>query len=194
MKGGYITYRLFALLVVALFLFVSSYEMKGVQAQRTKPLTKEEGVAKDGEFERTAKPAFTFDYPKETTMQPLKYDYEIFRGVTPDGITINVQIFEIDLKKDIDEQLKGHANGYVDALKQMGSKKVKLIYVKPTDRYENFKAYEFELEWLWLDGSTVLTTYVNVIQKEGHVISMQGHTVGGIEPIAIIFESIDLEP
>ncbi len=201
MKGGYIKYRLFTLLLMALFLFVSSYAMKEAQAQGTKPLTKEEGVAKDGEFERTAKPAFTFDYPKDFIMEKL-LPGEVFRGKKPSGVpSVNVAVdkFDVDPKKDIDKQLKawveGSVKGWEAAFKNVyKSKKVVVMYVKPTDRYEGYKAYEFEIEWMWTDGSTMLTSYVNVIYKEGYVISLGGTVIGDIDQLKGIYDTIDLEP
>jgi hypothetical protein len=201
MKGGCIKYRLCVLLMMALFFFMSSYAMKEVKAQETKPLTKEEGVAKDGEFERTAKPAFTFEYPKNFIMEKL-LPFEVFRGKSPTGVpsvNISVNKFDVDPKKDIDEQLKawveGSVKGWEAAFKNVyKSKKIVVNYIRPTDRYEGYKAYEFEIEWMWTDGSTMLTSYVNVIYKEGYVISLGGTVIGDIEQLKGIYDTIDLEP
>lgn len=152
-----------------------------------------DGVAKDGVFTRTAAPAFVLEYPADFKKGKLEGN-EIVRITGPGGLPV----FNVEVQKvpgDVKELLQGFAEGYAKSLEDLGTD-VEIIYNKPLpeDTYgEEFPAQEFEIEWMYA-GSTLLTSYINVVIKEGYSISLQGHVMGDIDELKAIFETIDLEP
>jgi TolB-like protein/class 3 adenylate cyclase len=150
----------------------------------------EDGFGKDGVFTRNNPPTFSFEYPADFVKQPLQAN-DIYRIRGP--ATVNVQVGEITT--DLKQFHNKYVEGYKKALENLGTD-VKIIYSKPLplDTYgEEFPSQEFEIEWMYA-GSTFLTSYINVIVKDGYFISMQGHTAGDIDEVKAIFETIDLEP
>jgi len=67
----------------------------------------------------------------------------------------------------------------------------------PTVTYgADYLAQEFEIDWKY-GGNLPLTTYANVIVKEGYYISMsgiKGKDIGDIDKFKAIFKTIELEP
>ena len=152
-----------------------------------------DGVADGGEITRTSAPAFTLEYPE---------DFEIDERGAADIVRIKgaggLPIMNIAVDRvtgDIKEFLQDYAKGYAKVLETMGTD-VEIIYNKPlpADLYgEELPAQEFEVEWMF-GGSTLLTSYINVIVKKGYWIALQGHVMGDIDELKAIYETIDLEP
>jgi hypothetical protein len=152
-----------------------------------------DGVADGGEFTRTATPAFTLEYPEDFVVDERQGN-DIVRVKGPGGLPVmNIAVDKVT--GDIKEFLQGYANNYAKVLETIGTD-VEIIYNKPLpeDTYgEEFLAQEFEVEWMF-GGSTLLTSYINVIVKEGYWIALQGHVMGDIDELKGIYETIDLEP
>jgi hypothetical protein len=152
-----------------------------------------DGVAQDGEITRTSTPAFALEYPEDFEVD-LRQGNDIVRVKGPGGLPImNIAVDRVT--GDIKEFLQGYAELYAKVLETIGTD-VEIIYNKPLspDTYgEEFPAQEFEVEWTF-GGSTMLTSYINVIVKEGYWIALQGHVMGDIDELKAIYETIDLEP
>jgi len=162
-------------------------------APAPKKMTEADGVYKDGEIIRKNSPAFTLEYPTNFKMRK-KFPGQIFNGANPAGVpSLEVGVYDLD-KKGWEAHIKGTIDTWKNILRGLGSRKVKIIRSEPTDRYDEFKAQEIEIEWLWTDGNTMLISLVNIIEKEGKVISLSGTVVGDTNPLINIFETIDLDP
>jgi len=158
--------------------------------------SKEEGVAKNGLFVRKKIPAFTFKYPESFVEDDLQGS-DIYKMKGARGLPVVSASIE-KVTGDVKEELHNNAKGYAKSLEKLGTD-IKITYNKPLpeDTYgEEFPAQEFEIEWKFR-GSFLLTSYVNVIVKDGYYLSMQGVITGGkgdISEIKAIFRTIDLEP
>ncbi len=162
-------------------------------APAPKELTEADGVAKDGVLARTNSPAFEMEYP--TAMKPgALTPGQIFngsQGTSPFSLTVDIE----DLNEGgWDAHIKATEDGWKKALEDLGGTDVDIVRSEPTDRYDEFKAQEIEIEWTWTDGSTGLTSVANSILKEGKVIALGGTVMGDIDDLISIFESIDLDP
>jgi hypothetical protein len=156
-------------------------------------LTEADGVAKDGELARTNSPAFEMEYPTAMKLGNLEPG-QIFngsQGASPFSLTVAIA----DLNEGgWDAHIKAAEAGWKQALVALGGSDVEIVRSEPTDRYDEFKAHEIEIEWTWTDGSTGLTSVANYIEKEGKVIDLGGTVMGDIDDLISIFESIDLDP
>jgi hypothetical protein len=152
-----------------------------------------DGVAQDGEITRTSAPAFSLEYPEDFEVDE-RGAADIIRVKGPGGLPIlNIVIGK--LTGDKKEFLAGFAEEYVQALEKLGTD-IEIIYSKPlpADIYgEQYPAQEFEIEWM-AGGSTLITSYANLIFKEDYYIALQGHVMGDIDELKAIYETIDLEP
>ena len=163
-------------------------------APAPKKMTEADGVTEDGTLIRTNSPAFEMEYPTAFKMRP-KSPGQIFNGASAAG-TPTLEVLIEDLNEDgWEAHIQATIDGWKTALiTAFGSKKVDIVRSEPTDRYEDFKAHEIEIEWLWTDGSTGLTSLVNLIEKEGKVIALSGTVMGDIDSLIGMFETIDLDP
>lgn len=152
-----------------------------------------DGVAKDGVITRKSPPAFIIDYPGDFVVDK-RQEGEIIRVKGAGGLPV----FNIGVGKftgDKKSFLASYAEGYKKALEDIGTG-VEILYNKPLppDTYwEEFPAQEFEIEWMYA-GTTLLTSYVHLILKENYYIALQGHVMGDIDKLKMIYETIDLEP
>jgi len=162
-------------------------------APAPKALTEADGVAKDGVLARTNSPAFELEYPTAMKLGKLEPG-QIFngsQGSSPFSLTVAI----VDLNEGgWDAHIKAAEVGWKKALEDLGGTDVEIYRSEPTDRYDEFKAHELEIEWTWTDGSTGLTSVANYIEKEGKVIDLGGTVMGDIDDLISIFESIDLDP
>ena len=153
---------------------------------------KAKGFAKDGMFVRTDSPAFTLEYPKEFQNRVLQAN-QIFRAGIPQGSpSMSIAISSLPAGEDINEQLKALAEGYASSLKSVGSD-IKIISQNPIKKYKEFDAYQIQIVWRYR-GQTTLTTVVDIIAKEDKAILLAGHTIYGIDELADIFKTINLNP
>jgi len=153
---------------------------------------KARGFAKNGNFVRTDSPAFTLEYPKEFQNRMLQAN-QIFRAGIPQGSpSMSIAITWIPAGEDINERLKVLAEGYASSLKSVGSD-IKIISQNPIKKYKEFDAYQIQIVWRYR-GQTTLTTVVDIISKEDKAILLAGHTIYGIDELADIFKTINLNP
>jgi hypothetical protein len=150
------------------------------------------GFGKDGHFVRTDSPAFTLQYPKEFHNRPLQSN-QIFRAGIPQGSpSMSIAISALPAGEDIHQQLRAIAEGYANALKNVGSD-VKIISQHPINTYPQFDAYQIHIAWRY-QGQFALTTVVHIIEKEDKAILLAGHTLYGIDELTDIFQTINLNP
>ena len=111
---------------------------------------------------------------------------------------VNVIVGKItgDIKKFLEIYADKQKNYYENI---GGGTDVIINYSKPLppDTYgADYPAQEFEMDWKY-GGVFSLTSYFNVIVKEGYYIKMEGHTakdIGDINKFKAIFKTIELEP
>jgi hypothetical protein len=162
-------------------------------APAPKALTEADGVAEDGVLVRTNSPAFEMEYPTTMKLGDLSPG-QIFNG-SQAASPFSLQVSIADLNEGgWDAHIKAAEDGWKQALVALGGSDVEIVRSEPTDRYNEFKAHELEIEWTWTDGSTGLTSVANYIEKEGKVIDLNGTVMGDIDDLISIFETIDLDP
>ena len=141
-------------------------------------------------------PAFTVDVPGAFKKKPMDQwgPGQILNvGKAAPPFAFEVAIYPVG-DDGFDAFAKAQIDGWVPALKSLGSKQVDILRMEAIDAYDEFKAYEAEIEWLWTDGSTILTSIVHLILKGDKVISLSGTTMGDPEGLTAIYETIDLDP
>ena len=130
-----------------------------------------DGFGKDGIFTRKNPPAFSFDYPADFKKHKPSLG-RIFDIRSPDRLPIII-LRVLKITGDVNESLQGSAEYFEKAVGKQATD-VKVIYNKPLppDTYgEDHPAYEYEVEWK-VQGGFELTTYCNMIAKEGHLIAL----------------------
>jgi hypothetical protein len=162
-------------------------------APAPKALTEADVMAKDGILQRKNPPAFEMEYPTTMEPRPLSPGQIFNAGQATSPFSLEVAISDLD-EGGWDATVKATEDGWKQALEALGGSDVEIVRSEPTDRYEDFTAQEIEIEWTWTDGSTGLTSLVNLIEKEGKVISLSGTCMGDIDDLIAIFETIDLDP
>lgn len=157
-----------------------------------------DGIGKDGVFTRKNPPSFSFKYPIDFTIAKL-IPGNIFRVTGTTGLPV-VEVSVGKITGDVKKFLEGFAEGYKNYLENSGiGTYITINYKKslPTVTYgADYLAQEFEIDWKY-GGNLPLTTYANVIVKEGYYISMsgiKGKDIGDIDKFKAIFKTIELEP
>lgn len=167
-------------------------ERRGTEPVPVKWASSADGLAKNGRFVRTAPPAFRFEYPKDWSMEGLSDKY-VFNGGNASGThSIRVMTTKITGKKTA--YIKSFAGVCSRQLQETGSN-INVLYNKPTDLYEGYPAYEFEIRYRPKGKGTagVRTCYGNVIAKGGFAVILEGETSGDIDTLRTIYETIDLK-
>jgi len=185
------------LLVVAVFSMMLIAQTAAAAEEKKAPaapaLTPEDVTVADGVLTRTNAPAFTLDIVTTMEPRPLSPGNIYSAGQEPSPFSVQVAISDVG-KDGFEAWVKGAGEGWVAALKGLGSKEVEILRSEPIDVYDEFKAYEMEIEWLWTDGSTVLTNINHYILKGDKVITLSGTLMGDPGQLTGIYETIDLDP
>ena len=150
----------------------------------------------DGTLSLEKGPAFTIDVPAAFKKKPANQwgpNDLLNVGKASPPFSLEVRVFMMD-EENFDVFAKKSNEGWIPALKSMGSKQVDLLRSEKIDAYGGLAAYEAEVEWLWTDGSTVLTSIIHLIHKGDYVISFSGTTMGDPEGLTSIFETADMDP
>jgi len=153
-----------------------------------------DGLAKGGKFVRTAPPAFSFVCPEDWTVERTD-DQFVFNGKDPSGLP-SMHVMVTKIIGDERVYLKSFAEVITGFLRKGGGSNINVFYNKPTDVYEGFSAYEFEINYKPKGGKTMprLTTYINVIAKDGYAIILEGESSGDIDYLKMIYETLNLKP
>ena len=174
-------------------------EMKEEKAAAAAPAalyTDADATLEDGTLVFEKDPAFTIDIPAAFKPKPKDQwgsGHILNMGKASPPFSVEVGIWMVG-SDGFDKDAKGRCEGWVPALKSLGSKQVDLLRCEKIDAYGDFQAYEGEVEWLWTDGSTVLTSVFHYILKGDKVIGLSGTTMGDPEGLTAIYETIDLDP
>jgi len=154
-----------------------------------------DGIRKDGVFTCKNPPSFSFKYLADFVITK-PFPGNIFRITFPKGspiIDVSVGKITGDVKKSLEE----FAEEFKNYLENSGiGTNIKIDYNKPLppDNYgDDSPAQEFEIDWKY-QGTIPVTTYVNVIAKEGYYIAIIGRTKGDSDRVKEIFKTIKLEP
>jgi len=156
-------------------------------------LTPDDVTLKDGLLIRKNPPAFTLDYPTSMEPRPLTGTQIYSGGQSEEPFSLQVAIDDLG-DSSFEDWVKGAGEGWVAALKKIGGFGAKIIRSEPIDDYGKFKAVEMEIEWTWTDGSTQLVNLNHYILKGDKVITLSGTVMGDIDSLALIYETIDLNP
>lgn len=155
--------------------------------------SEKDGLVKDRKFVRTAPPAFSFMCPEDWTAQRTG-DQFVFHGKEPSGLpSMRVMVTKI-VGAEV-TYLKSFPAVTTEFLRKRGGSNTSVLYSRPTDVYEGFSAYEFEINYKPGEGEPLprLTTYVNVIAKDGYAIILEGESSGDIDHLKMIYETINLK-
>jgi hypothetical protein len=157
-----------------------------------------DGFGKDGIFTRENPPAFSLEYPADFKKRKPSRG-RIFQICSPDGLPcMNIRVVKIT--GDVNESLQGFMENHKKTVGKLGTD-IKIIYNKPLPPHtygEDYPAYEYEMEWK-ARGRFEVTTYFNVIAKEGyfilvaHVFSRDVDRAEAEAEAKAIFKTIDLK-
>ena len=86
---------------------------------------KENGTAKDGQFLRTASPAFRFDYPKTSRQIESQFPEQIMSMVTPEHIRFGAFVRSMPNRVDLTDSIAASHNALI---KNIGGKDIKVIF------------------------------------------------------------------
>lgn len=153
-----------------------------------------DGLARNGKFVRTAPPACSFEFPGNWVAE-IRGDTYVFQGKDPSGFPV-MQVMIARIVGDEAEFLKSLPTMITDLLRRKGGSNVKVLYSTSTDVYEDFSAWEFEINYRPKRGKPTprLTSYVNAIAKEGYAIILAGESRGDIDQLKMIYETLKLKP
>ena len=156
-------------------------------------LTADDVTLKDGVLTRKSPPAFTLEYPTSMEARPLSPGQIYSGGQSEEPFSFQVAVDDLG-DNSFEDWVKGAGEGWVSALKSIGGFGAKITSSKPTDRYDEYKAVEMEIEWTWTDGSTTLTNLNHYILKGDKVITLSGTVLADTDSLRMIYETIDLDP
>ncbi len=156
--------------------------------------SEKDGLVKDGKFIRATPPAFSLLFPEGWTVERAG-DKFVFKG-NDSYLLPAMQISVTKISGDEAAYLKLFPAVITESLRKAGSSNTSVLYSKPSDVYEGLPACEFEINYKPKDGKPLprLTTYVNVIAKDGFAIILEGESSGDIDRLKTIYESINLKP
>jgi len=158
--------------------------------------TDADATLEDGTLVFEKDPAFTIDIPAAFKPKPKNQwgsGHILNMGKASPPFSVEVGIWMVG-EDGMDADGKARCAGWGPALKSLGSKQVEVLSVEKIDTYDEFPAYACEIEWLWTDGSTVLTSIAHYIYKGDKVIGLTGTTMGDPEGLTAIYETVDLNP
>jgi CubicO group peptidase (beta-lactamase class C family) len=150
-------------------------------------LSKKEGVANDGLFERAHSPKFRFTYPRDSKKETTVARDQIMRMKTPDGVHFEASLIDIpDKVKLKDFGLKIYAK----FLQRSGSD-VEVLANKQITLKCGTKAYRTDIKWAWKNYE--LTSSVVSAYKNDRCVYIAIHPMRKSERFAAIVESLTFE-
>jgi CubicO group peptidase (beta-lactamase class C family) len=133
-------------------------------------ISEKEGMAKDGVFQRTASPAFKFEYPLGSKKAAIDAPGQVMRMKTPGDVRFSASV------GDIPEGVKLEDFGpkfYAQELESVGSN-IKVISNKEITLNCGTKAYRTDITWLW-NNTVPITTFLVTVFKDGKCIFLSAH-------------------
>ena len=132
--------------------------------------SEKEGMAKDGVFERTASPAFKFEYPLGSRKAAIEYPGQVMVMRTPGNVKFFASVGEIPDGMRLEDF---GPKFYSKELENVGSN-IKVISNKEITLKCGTKAYRTDIKWLW-NNSLPITTYLVSAYKDGKIIFVCTH-------------------
>ena len=132
--------------------------------------SEKEGMAKDGVFERTASPAFKFEYPLGSRKAAIEYPGQVIVMRTPGDVEFSASVGEIPAGIKLEDF---GPKFYAKELESVGSN-IKVISNKEITLNCGTKAYRTDIAWLWND-TLPITTYLVSAYKDGKIIFVCTH-------------------
>ena len=147
--------------------------------------SKNEGMAEDGVFKRTASPAFTFEYPIGCKKVETSSPGQIMKMLHAGGIRIYASI--VDIPEGI--ELKDYGPEiYAPILENHGSN-IKVISNKEITLKCGTKAYQTDITWL-LKGDQPQTSCLLSVYKDGKCILLNTLTWKNSDKLESIVQSL----
>ena len=188
-------YGWLTLMIAAIFALASACAPAAAKKEAAAPaaLAPADMTIEDGVITRTSVPAFTLDIPKGMNTMDLGPN-EIYNG-NREAIPYSLIVSVVDLPEGgLEQAAKDSAAGWQEYIKSTGSRKNELTSIEAIDLYDEFPAYQVNLEYLWTDGAYELSIVVHVIEKEGKAIILASVFNGDPDAATAMFESVDLDP
>ena len=151
-----------------------------------------DGEVIKGVLTRINPPAFTLEVPAKMNQGEPK-GTAIWTG-SQSSSPFNLSVDIYDLGKGLEPLSKGIINGFKQYTQGIGSKKFEVIRSAEIDAYDEFKARVIEIEWMWSDGATMLTSVIHLIAKGDKVVGLSATLIGDPEQATAIFDTIDMDP
>jgi len=129
------------------------------------------------EFHYPGPPAFTITYPDGSTQGKPDSPEQVFAMKDPDGVTIQVSV--ADIPEGV--ALKDAGEAYSKGLAESQKSEVEIITNEEIELEDGTKAYFTEMEWMY-QGSTLITTYVVSVYKDGKWVYAAAHPWADLEP------------
>jgi CubicO group peptidase (beta-lactamase class C family) len=145
------------------------------------------GRAKQGVFQRTASPAFKFEYPLGSRKLVKNFPDQVMRMKTPGNVEFSASVGPIptDLKlKDFGPTF------FAKALTQFG-RDIRVVSNKEFTLACGTPAYRTDITWMW-QGSFPLTTYLVSAFKDGQYVYVCAHPEKNHHRIEPIVQSLNL--
>lgn len=119
------------------------------------------------EFEYAGPPAFTVDIDDDAKKGDVDADAgQVWNGKVAGA---DLTVFVYDVPKDISakDQCKSTMAGFDEAFDHLDLSDIELIENKEFELEDGTMSWRCEFEWIWTDGSTVLTTVNITADKDG---------------------------
>jgi hypothetical protein len=124
------------------------------------------------EFEYAGPPAFTVDIGDDAVKGEVNADAgEVWKGKIGGADTY---ILVYDVPKDISakDQCKSTIAGFVSSFDHLSADDVELLENKEFELGDGTMSWRCDFEWIWTDGSTVLTTVNITADKDGKRVQL----------------------
>ena len=153
--------------------------------------TKNEGLAHDGMFKRTARPSFQFGYPSGCVKTPVLLPDQIMRMNTPTGGIITTSIYNVPRNWKtffLPMKLKDFGpKQYASWMKKYGSN-ITVTANSEITLKDGTQAYRTDIEWIMKNNQPVITNLVSAY-KDGKCIYIAVHEFRSNQTINPILQS-----
>ena len=144
-----------------------------------------EGMAKDGVFNRTAAPAFTFAYPSGSKKAGIRFPGQIMRMKTPDDVFFTASVSAIPGGMKLEDF---GPSGYAAWLADLATN-IRVVSNKEITLKCGTKAYRTDLTYLWKNFMPITTILVTAY-KNGKYIYVDAHKWKHYQEIESIAQSM----
>jgi hypothetical protein len=143
-----------------------------------------EGVAIDGVFQRTASPAFKFEYPLGSRKAAIEDPSQVMRMKTPGDVYFSASVINIPEGMKLEDFGPEFYAPDLPNVQVISNKKITLKC--------GTSAYRTDMKWLW-KNSIQLSSIVVSAFKDGKCVFIAAHSQEYQEEIAYIVDSLAFE-